>query len=75
MDREFSPYYPSLIKWNKPNAGFTAPEVCAGCHPQQYEAWTGSVQALAIQSLEKTCVLKQVPPVPLVEMTVKNASF
>ncbi|HEX9020730.1 MAG TPA: cytochrome c family protein [Nitrospirota bacterium] len=49
VDREFYPYYPSLIKWNKSNAGFTEPEVCAGCHPQQYEEWTGSVHALAFQ--------------------------
>jgi hypothetical protein len=46
-DREFYPYYPSLIKWEKSGAGFTEPEVCAGCHPQQYDEWTGSVHALA----------------------------
>ena len=49
VDRDFYPYYPSLIKWNKSNAGFTEPVVCAGCHPQQYEEWTGSVHALAFQ--------------------------
>ena len=49
VDREFYPYYPSLIKWDKSSAGFTAPEVCAGCHPQQYEEWNGSVHALAFQ--------------------------
>ena len=47
VDREFYPYYPSLIKWNKSKAGFTEPEVCSGCHPQQYEEWTGSVHAMA----------------------------
>ena len=47
FDREFYPYYPSLIKWNKSNAEFTPPDVCSGCHPQQYEEWTGSVHALA----------------------------
>lgn len=47
VDREFYPYYPSLIKWNKSNAAFTPPEVCSGCHPKQYEEWTGSVHALA----------------------------
>jgi len=47
VDREFYPYYPSLIKWNKSSAGFTEPEVCAGCHPQQFEEWIGSVHALA----------------------------
>ena len=47
IDREFYPYYPSLVKWNKSNAPFTEPAVCAGCNPQQYEEWTGSVHALA----------------------------
>ena len=47
VDREFYPYYPSLIKWNKSNAEFTPPDVCSGCHPKQYEEWTGSVHALA----------------------------
>ncbi len=49
VDREFYPYYPSLIKWNKSNAPFTEPTVCAGCHPRQYQEWTGSVHALAFQ--------------------------
>jgi len=49
VDREFYPYYPSLIKWNKSGAGFTEPMVCSGCHPRQYEEWTGSVHALAFQ--------------------------
>jgi len=49
VDREFYPYYPSLIKWEKSQAEFTEPETCAGCHPQQYEEWTGSVHALAFQ--------------------------
>ncbi len=48
-DREFFPYYPSLIKWNKSSAGFTDPAVCSGCHPKQFEEWTGSVHALAFQ--------------------------
>jgi hypothetical protein len=48
-DPEFYPYYPSLLKWNKSQAEFTEPEVCAGCHPQQYEEWTGSVHSLAFQ--------------------------
>jgi nitrate/TMAO reductase-like tetraheme cytochrome c subunit len=47
VDHEFYPYYPSLIKWNKSNAQFTPPEVCAGCHPDKYEQWTGSVHSLA----------------------------
>jgi len=46
-DREFYPYYPSLIKWDKSEAKFTEPKVCAGCHSKQYEEWTGSVHALA----------------------------
>lgn len=47
VDREFFPYYPSLIKWERSGAGFLEPEVCAGCHPRQYEEWNGSVHALA----------------------------
>lgn len=27
VDREFYPYYPSLVKWNKSNAAFTDPGV------------------------------------------------
>jgi len=49
VDRTYYPYYPSLIKWEKTEAGFTEPEVCQGCHPQQYNEWTGSVHALAFQ--------------------------
>jgi hypothetical protein len=49
VDRAFYPYYPSLIKWEKTQAGFTEPEVCQGCHPQQYDEWNGSVHALAFQ--------------------------
>lgn len=49
VDREFYPYYPSLIKWNKSHAPFTPPEVCGGCHEQQYKEWTGSVHALAFK--------------------------
>ena len=49
VDREFYPYYPSLIKWNKSSAPFTPPETCAECHPDQYEEWSGSVHALAFK--------------------------
>ncbi len=49
VDHDFYPYYPSLLKWNKSSAPFTEPGVCAGCHPQQFEEWTGSVHALAFQ--------------------------
>jgi len=49
VDREFYPYYPSLLKWNKSQVEFTEPETCGGCHPQQYEEWTGSVHAMAFQ--------------------------
>lgn len=49
VDREFYPYYPSLIKWNKSKAEFTPPETCAGCHPTQYKEWKGSVHHLAFQ--------------------------
>ncbi|SNB46727.1 multiheme c-type cytochrome [Geobacter sp. DSM 9736] len=47
VDREFYPYYPSLIKWNKSNAPFTPPDTCANCHPLQHQEWTGSVHSLA----------------------------
>ncbi len=47
VDRDFYPYYPSLLKYPQPKAEFTPPEVCAGCHSQQYEEWTASVHALA----------------------------
>jgi len=49
VDRAFYPFSPSLIKWEKSAAGFTEPEVCAGCHPKQYDEWSGSVHALAFQ--------------------------
>ena len=49
FDREFYPYYPSLVKWNKSRAEFTPPSTCAGCHEKQYKEWTGSVHHLAFQ--------------------------
>ena len=49
VDREFYPYYPSLIKWNKSNAPFTDPDTCANCHPKQHNEWLGSVHHLAFQ--------------------------
>ena len=49
VDREFYPYYPSLIKWNKSNAAFTPPSVCKDCHEKQYTEWSGSVHNLAFR--------------------------
>jgi hypothetical protein len=49
VDKEFYPYAPSLVKWEKTSAEFTEPQTCAGCHPQKYEEWTNSVHALAFQ--------------------------
>lgn len=49
VDREFFPYYPSLLKWNKSSAEFTPPGTCGDCHEKQYREWTGSVHALAFQ--------------------------
>ncbi|MDY0268479.1 cytochrome c family protein [Trichloromonas sp.] len=49
VDRDFYPYYPSLIKYEKSGAEFTPPEACADCHAQQYEEWTGSIHALAFK--------------------------
>src|SRR5512136_3083597 len=51
VDRELYSYYPSLVKWNKSNAAFTPPDVCNGCHPKQYEEWSGSVHSLAFHDL------------------------
>jgi nitrate/TMAO reductase-like tetraheme cytochrome c subunit len=48
-DREFYPFYPSLIKWNKSSAPFTPPETCAGCHEKQYREWNGSIHSLALK--------------------------
>ena len=49
VDRDFYPYYPSLIKWNKSSVPFTEPDTCANCHPKQYQEWMGSVHHLAFQ--------------------------
>ena len=49
FDREFYPYYPSLVKWNKSGAEFIPPSVCAGCHEKEYKEWAGSVHNLAFQ--------------------------
>lgn len=47
VDREFYPFYPSLIKWNKSTAPFTPPADCGGCHEKQFKEWNGSVHQLA----------------------------
>lgn len=49
VDKEFYPYYPSLLQWEKSKAEFTPPETCGECHPKQFEEWTGSVHALAFK--------------------------
>ncbi len=49
VDREFYPYYPSLLKWDKSTVPFNTPEVCSGCHEQQYREWNGSVHSLAFK--------------------------
>ncbi len=49
VDHEAYPLYPSLIQYQKSKAEFNPPEVCAGCHEQQYEEWTGSIHALAFK--------------------------
>jgi cytochrome c554/c'-like protein len=48
-DREFYPFYPSLIKWNASIAPFTPPGECGMCHVRQYKEWQGSVHSLAFQ--------------------------
>ncbi|MDA8415307.1 MAG: cytochrome c family protein [Desulfobacteraceae bacterium] len=49
VDREFYPYYPSLMKWNKSNVPFNEPTVCGDCHTKQYREWNGSVHSLAFK--------------------------
>jgi len=49
VDRDFYPYYPSLMKWDKTSAPFTPPETCAGCHADKYKEWKGSVHQMAFQ--------------------------
>lgn len=49
VDKEFYPYYPSLIKWNKSNVPFNEPRKCGGCHSKQYREWNGSVHSLAFK--------------------------
>ncbi|NTW88739.1 MAG: cytochrome C [Desulfobulbaceae bacterium] len=46
-DHKVYPYAPSLLQYQKSSAEFTPPETCAGCHPQQYKEWHGSMHALA----------------------------
>lgn len=46
-DPKMYPYAPSLLQYQKSSAEFTPPETCAGCHPQQYQEWRGSMHALA----------------------------
>lgn len=49
IDRQFYPYYPSLIRWEKSHAEFTPPGVCRDCHEKQYDEWNGSVHSLAFR--------------------------
>jgi hypothetical protein len=49
VDRDFFPYYPSLIRWEKTGAKFTPPGECRDCHEKQYEEWNGSVHSLAFR--------------------------
>ncbi|HAD05314.1 MAG: cytochrome C [Desulfuromonadales bacterium GWC2_61_20] len=47
VDRDLYPWYPSLVRWEKTAAEFHPPAVCADCHRQQFEEWSGSLHALA----------------------------
>lgn len=49
LDPEVYPYAPSLLQYQQSKAPFTPPQTCAGCHPRQYEEWTASMHALALQ--------------------------
>lgn len=48
VDQTKFPYYPSLFNYQQSDVEFNSPDVCAGCHPQHFEEWTGSVHALAL---------------------------
>ena len=49
VDRQFYPYYPSLIQWVASKAEFTPPATCKECHETQYKEWNGSVHSLAFR--------------------------
>ncbi|MBU0665224.1 MAG: cytochrome c family protein [Proteobacteria bacterium] len=49
VDKEFYPYAPSLIKWDKTSAGFNEPATCGECHPDKFEEWSSSMHAMAFQ--------------------------
>jgi Cytochrome c554 and c-prime len=49
VDRGLYPYYPSLLRYTPSKAAFTAPEMCWGCHQQQYQDWRGSMHAIAFR--------------------------
>jgi cytochrome c554/c'-like protein len=49
VDRSLYPYYPTLLQSTPSKGGFMPPEVCAGCHPDKYKEWRGSMHALAFQ--------------------------
>jgi len=53
-DQEYlkkKPFYPSNIEFENNGVPFVTPSVftCAGCHPQQYEDWQGSMHAQAFR--------------------------
>jgi hypothetical protein len=49
VDRRLYPYYPTLLRYTPSKAAFTAPEMCWGCHQQQYQDWRGSMHAMAFR--------------------------
>ncbi|MDT8419077.1 MAG: multiheme c-type cytochrome [Desulfuromonadales bacterium] len=48
VDHDKFPFYPSLFTYQSSGVDFNPPSVCSGCHPQQFEEWSGSVHALAL---------------------------
>ena len=48
VDHDKFPFYPSLFTYQSSEVDFNPPSVCSGCHPQQFEEWSGSVHALAL---------------------------
>lgn len=52
VDREFYPFYPSLIKWNKSPAEFTPPADCGGCH--ENSSGSGTAPCTSLPSLTRS---------------------
>ena len=56
-------------------AAFTGAEACAGCHAAQFDAWTGSHHALAMQKATEATVLGDFADVKLEHFGVTTTFF